>query len=143
MPFEKGRKKTGGRTKGGPKKKPTKLIDQLKDAGFNYVKELAKSLKDLPPAKKYDELRSLLPFMAPKLKEKEVDISEAPDEEASRPEKITDAELLEALSEPESRKEDKGSSPDPVAAGNSELQVPNPASPTDDLQNVDAEQTEE
>lgn len=91
MPFEKGRQKTGGRTKGGAGRKSTKLVDQLRDNGFNYLKELAIALKDIKELRNnfsgdaskltvemkkveeirhfYNEMKYLLPYMAPKLRE--------------------------------------------------------------------------
>jgi hypothetical protein len=70
------------------------LLEQLYEHGFDFVKELAKSLKDLPPGKKYDELRSLLPFVAPKIKDKEKDDTPpAPDSDDG----VSDADLLNAI----------------------------------------------
>lgn len=117
MPFEKGRQKTGGRQKGGPTRKAVKFVDQLNNAGFNYVKELAMTLKEMKdvchgitPAKDpvdalkkaaelkffYSELKSLLPYMAPKLREKEVETIDEPEDKApSAP--ISDEELLKVM----------------------------------------------
>ena len=122
MPFAKGREKTGGRVKGGKVRKSTKLVDQLKDYGFNYPKELAQALKDLPAAVKYAELKQLLPFMSPKLREREVELVDKADEVETNQKPITDDDLIKVMSngpEPKSR----ASRPAPVATRDIELQA--------------------
>jgi hypothetical protein len=70
--FQPGRKKTGGREKGvinNHTKLTGSLMDQLRACGFNFAKELARGLKALPIDQRYKELRGLLPYMAPQLKD--------------------------------------------------------------------------
>ena len=144
MPFEKGRQKTGGRKKGGAvtARKSKQLIDQLKDHGFNYVKELAACLKEQPfsISPKYLELKSLLVFMAPKLKEREVELV---DDDANLPaaKPITDADLLKVLDDgtPKTpKRRDEGS---PVAERNPVVEVP--ASTENNLPDVAGEQKQD
>lgn len=164
MAFEKGRAKTGGRQKGGPTRKATKFIDQLKVHGFNYPKEMAETLiaiKNLraeltDPAKAaaaatklaelkfyYTEIKSLLPVMAPKLREKEVEVVEDDSDPSAPPQKqVTDDELLKALGNgQETDNNSRPSNQDVLAAGNSQLQIPTGAS--EDLPNLVGEQEED
>lgn len=162
MPFEKGRQKTGGRTKSGPRQKASKFVDQLSNAGFNYVKELADTLKGLKELRTtatdqkkdpdaylkaielkffYSELKSLLPYMAPKLREKEVETTDEP-ETAAPSAPISDEDLLKALgngtaTEDLPRSRDKA----PLGAGNPKSQVPD--SPEENLSNLAGEQEED
>ena len=98
--FQPGRKKTGGRTKGEPTKAQLTngFKDRLKKHGFDFDKELAKALKLLcqgKPANQYPELKALLPFTYPKLKEIEPPELDTPASEL--PSAISTADLLEAL----------------------------------------------
>lgn len=164
MSFEKGRQKTGGRTKAGSVQKATKFVDQLKVGGFDYVKELAGALRDLKnlrdnfsgdPKKLteemkkveeirhfYSELRFLLPFMAPKLREKEVDTAE-PTEPNTPEAAISTDDILKALgngSESETKALPRPSDSHPVDAGSAELHVP--AGTELNLPDLDREQEE-
>lgn len=163
MAFEKGRQKTGGRTKGGPKQRSKKFVDQLTNAGFNYVKELALTLKDMKEIRNvfsgdpkklteemkkveeirhyYSELRFLLPYMAPKLREKEVETTDEPEDEApSAP--ISDEDLLKALGNgTETEDHSRPRNQAPVGAGDSKPQVP--ISPDENLSNMAGEQEED
>lgn len=154
MPFAKGRQKTGGRVKGGRVRKSTRLIDQLKDQGFNYVKELAACLKALPdkgiisplsssefPNSKYQELKSLLPYMAPKLREREVELVDLTTDvpQQNNPAAISDEDLLKALDNgTEQKSKPRASHPAPVAARSPELQAA--PRPEVDLQDMVVEQ---
>jgi hypothetical protein len=98
--FQPGRRKTGGRTKGEPTKAQltNAFKDRLKKHGFDFDKELAKALKLLcqgKPANQYPELKALLPFTYPKLKEIEPPELDTPASEL--PSAISTADLLEAL----------------------------------------------
>lgn len=99
MPFEKGRAKTGGRQKGGKTQRTTRFVDQLKNHGFNYVKELADCLKEkeFKLSSKYLELKSLLPYMAPRLREKDVEIGDNDGPSTLNTSAISDADLLKAM----------------------------------------------
>lgn len=137
--FVKGQKKIGGRKKGGAARKSTRLIDQLKDHGFNFVKEFALCLKSLPekgnvsplsnsefPGTKYSELKSLLPYMAPKLREREVELmdKEFPGGIQAQPATITDEELMKALDNGSDKQNNsRPSNPHPVAKRSLELQA--------------------
>ncbi len=138
MPFEKGRKKTGGRGSGSGNKQSAKLIDQLARHGFNYVRELAKALKDIPPADKYHELKLLLPFMAPKLKEREVELVD-PVQIKTNEKPISSEDLLKALDHGTERKpKPRPSSVPPVAERSIDIQTP--PSPEVNLQDLVGEQ---
>jgi len=98
--FQKGRKPTGGRVKGEPTKAQLTngFKDRLKKYGFDFDKELAKALRAMcrgTPAPQYDELKALLPYTYPKLKEIEP-ISMDDLHEPETP--ITTEQLLEAMS---------------------------------------------
>jgi hypothetical protein len=162
MPFEKGRQKTGGRTKGGSGRKATKFVDQLSGAGFHYVKELADTLKGLKELRTtatdqkkdpdayvkaielkffYNELKSLLPYMAPKLREKEVEVVE-PTEDMPTESSISSEDLLNALNgKPETENHPRASDPNPLGAGRPELQVP--SGTEENLSNLAGEQEED
>lgn len=94
--FQKGRKKTGGREKGEPLKSQLSgsSIDQMRKYGINVYKELARGLKALPVTARYQELRALLPYLIPKLKEIDP-ITTREEEQQEAP--ISTADLLEAM----------------------------------------------
>ena len=99
--FQKGMKKFpgSGRIKGEPVKSSLTngFKDQLKRYGFNYDKELARCLKELcegKPTPQYDELRALLPYTYPKLKEIDPPVGKAEIQETA----ISTERLLEAMS---------------------------------------------
>lgn len=103
--FQPGRKRTGGKEKGEPKKAQltTSFRDRLKFYGFNFDRQIALCLKKMclgKPVPQYSELRALLPYAYPKLKEIEPPEPTIPVQQAAP---MTDAELLEALNphEPE------------------------------------------
>lgn len=126
MPFEKGRPKTGGRQKGITNRRSTRFVDQLKDNGFNFVKELAECLKAQPftLSTKYLELKTLLPYMAPRLREKDVALSDPVDAPPVNPTAITDEALLRTFENGESKQPDpRASRPTSVAKGNPKLQA--------------------
>jgi hypothetical protein len=163
MPFQKGRTKTGGRKKGVPARKAVTFVGQLKDAGFNYVKELAdtlKCLKDLrtnaTDQKKdpdayvkalelkffYGELKSLLPYMAPKLREKEVETIDEPEIPGGPQKPISDEDLLKALGNgTETPTLPRTSNKTPLGAGNPKPQVPTSAN--ENLSDLAGEQEED
>jgi len=111
--FQPGRKKTGGREKGEPTKADLSgsSIDQMRKYGINVYKELARGLKALPVTARYQELRALLPYLIPKLKEIEPIVIRA-EEQQEAP--ISTADLLEAMKE-RGRKDEpiKPSAPEP------------------------------
>src|SRR5271157_51813 len=96
--FQKGRKKSGGRIAN--EKTLAQLTnvfkDRLRKYGFDYDKEMAKVLKSMcagTPAPQYAELRALLPYTYPKLKEVDPPTETPP--EQNNP--ISAADLMEAL----------------------------------------------
>lgn len=158
MPFEKGRKKTGGRQKGGPARKSTRFVDQLGHAGFSYVKELAEVLKAIKQLRNvapdpikaaelkffYTEMKYLLPYMAPKLKEKEVEVvthSEASAEAAKS--SVSTDDLLSALGhgKDDAKDHSRSSNPTSLGTGSTPLQVQ--ASAKTDLRDLAGEQEED
>jgi hypothetical protein len=105
--FQPGRRKTGGRVLGEPTKAhlTTAFRDRLKFYGFNFDRQFAQCLKKMclgQPTPQYSELRALLPYAYPKLKE--ID-PPAPTISGRAQAPITDAELLEAMRSHE-RKDD-------------------------------------
>ena len=161
MPFEKGRQKTGGKVKGdvNEKRKSSRFLERLKGYGFNYDAEMAQVLKDLRDLRTadrssgdairrieelkffYSELKSLLPYMTPKLKEKEVatvDLPETPSNES-----ISTDDILKALGNgsDQTQTQPRTSDPHPVGTGSAELSVP--ASTEEDLSNLVGEQEED
>jgi hypothetical protein len=84
--FQKGRKRTGGKEKGELKKADLTngFKDRLRRYGFNFDKEL----------NQYSELRALLPYTYPKLKEIEPPTVDVHDEPESA---ISTKDLLEAM----------------------------------------------
>lgn len=163
MPFAKGRQKTGGRQKGGPTRKAATFVGQLKDAGFNYVKELADTLKGLKELRTvatdqkkdpdayiratelkffYTELKSLLPYMAPKLREKEVETIDEPETPPEPQRPVSDEELIKAYTNGSETPTLPGTNRSKtLGTGNSKPQVP--ASTEENLQNMAGEQEEE
>lgn len=132
--------------KGGPVSKSPKLIDQMKRYGFNYAKELAFALKAAhsdDPLKRFGLLQDLLPYMVPKLREREVDTTEEDNGENKKEQsKISDADLLKALGSDEPR-EAKPVDTSPVGARPADVQVQDEAGAEKDLHDVDEEQGEE
>lgn len=124
--FQKGREKTGGRKKEAAQRvKP--LIEMLKDNGFNFSKELANALHQLPDGNlptgtKYAELMRLLPYMAPRLNERAVDVVDPTTEQAASAAPISDEAILESLknAKPKQSTGGRGS----VAPGNPSLEIP-------------------
>jgi hypothetical protein len=111
--FQKGCKRHpgAGRVKGEPTKNELTNIfkDRLKKYGFNFDKELARALKELchgKPAPQYGELKALLPFTYPKLKE--IDPPTAVQREQEAP--ISTEQLLEAMKSHERKDPALGSS---------------------------------
>lgn len=129
--FQPGRKRTGGKEKGEPKKAhlTTAFRDRLKFYGFNFDRQFALCLKKMclgKPAPQYAELRALLPYAYPKLKEIEPPEPVIPSVAVAP---MTDAELLEALNPHEPKEittESSGQSTDiasAMAAGDVDLQT--------------------
>lgn len=155
MPFQKGRQKTGGREKGAvmAARKSPKFSEQLSGHGFNYAKELAdvlKQIRDLgnsPPNPikaaelkyLYTELKSLLPYMAPKLREKEVEVVE-PTETTVSESAVSTQDILEAINGKQTKTNPRTSDSNPLGTGRSELQVS--SSTTEDSSDVGSEQEE-
>lgn len=145
MPFEKGRKKTGGRSKNSVStaRKSNQFRDRLKGHGFNYDAEMAQVLKDLKTLRSadrsssdairrieelkfyYSELKSLLPFMSPKLREKEVEVVEDQPEATPTEAAISTEDILKALGNgsDQPQAQPRTSDPNPVGAGSVELQA--------------------
>lgn len=134
--FQPGREKTGGMVAAPIKamRNSKRLIDRLKGYGFDYAKELATALRGIrdgssDPTKVklllayYDELKALLPYMAPKLKEKEVSTTddETPAFDESQ---ISSDDLLKAINGEQQTKDNKRASAEtPVEQGNISVQV--------------------
>lgn len=158
--FQPGRPKSGGRVSNEEKvrrleekiksmPKSAKLVDQLAVHGFDYYKALAQSIKAVVLTKRgttpeeveaykkvllvYDELKALLPFMSPKLREKEIDTTEPPANDPRTDVPISDDDLLKAYGG-NSETDSRTSNPPSVEPGNLELSVP--ASTEEDLRNV-------
>lgn len=117
--FQPGRRKTGGKEKGEPKKADltSGFKDRLRRYGFNFDKELATALKLMckgKPANQYSELRALLPYTYPKLKEIEPPMVDVRDEPEAA---ISTKDLLEALNKNERKDPTAG----PSSPGPSEL----------------------
>lgn len=70
---KKGTTKTGGRKKGTPNKKSLRLDKALHEAGFDYVEEFITAFHTLDSTDRIEALKVLLPYLAPKLKEMEVE----------------------------------------------------------------------
>lgn len=161
--FEKGRAKTGGRTKNNVNvaRRSNKFLERLKGHGFNYDAEMAQVLKDLKQLRTADrsssdairrieelkfyyvELKSLLPYMTPKLKEKEVIAADEP-ENPSEPSRasITDEQLIQAMSNGKSTETNsRTSDQDVLGARPPELQVS--AGTNENLPDVVGEQEED
>jgi hypothetical protein len=147
--FQPGRKKTGGREKGEPIKAnlTNAFKDRLKRYGFNFDKELAQALKLMchgKPAPQYSELRALLPYTYPKLKEIEPPTPED-SREAESP--ITTEALLEAMNG--SKRTDKALGPSGPRKGElptleeGRVDPQDATSPTGDLPVVAGEQEED
>lgn len=137
MPFVKGRKKTGGRTKGRSLKDSPRFIDQLQRYGLNTAKELARGLMALPEPQRYDALRQLLPYLIPKLKEIDPILEDSPDLNSP----VSTEALLEAMSH--NGRKPKGTKPIPdsvPAVEERSLAVQTPRSPEEHLSEVDREQ---
>lgn len=124
--FQKGRPKTGGRKKEAAQRvKP--LIEMLKDNGFNFAKEFANALHELPDGNlptgtKYAELMRLLPYMAPRLNEREVDVVDPATEQASAAAPISDEAILESLKN--AKPKQSGGGRGSVAPRNPSLEIP-------------------
>lgn len=124
MPFAKGRKKTGGRTKGGSFKTSKKFIDQLQRYGLNVARELAHGVMAIQdPIVRFNEIRRILPYLLPELKPIELKELEEDDNNPEVP--VTDAELLESL---DNGKPDESAKPSPndsstLEEGDSPLQA--------------------
>jgi hypothetical protein len=157
MPFQKGRQKTGGRTKGGAPRRWKRFLDQLSGAGFSYVRELAQTLLEIRDLRKnapdpvraaelkfyYGELKSLLPYMAPKLRDKEVEIDAAPPEPTIPESAISTKDLLSVFADngKETAVHQKPSDSPPLGTRSAELQLP--ASAEEDLRGLAGEQEED
>lgn len=124
--FQKGRDKTGGRKKESVQRVKS-FIELMKGVGFNYPKELADALRDLPlgsgPAgTKYTELMRLLPYMAPRLNEREIDVIDPTTEPAANAAPISDEAILESLKN--AKPKQSGGGRGSVAPGNPSLEIP-------------------
>ena len=125
MPFEKGRKKTGGRVKGGSFKTSRRFIDQLQRYGLNVAKELARGVMAMQdPVTRFNEVRRLLPYLIPELKP--IDQTE---DDLNNPEiPISSDDLLRALNNQDGRETEPAKpSADPipaVEAGNPIVEAP-------------------
>lgn len=125
--------------KGGSLRNSKRFIDQLQRYGLNTAKELANGLMALPPEARFEELRKLLPYLIPKLKEIDP-IDNDEQDSASAP--ISDEKLLEAL-KGNGRANTAPTKPSPspvpvVEARNPDVQTP--SRPEDDLREVGGEQ---
>jgi hypothetical protein len=68
MPFETGREKTGGRTKGTPNKKTTELREKLIQFTSDNFDEIMNDLKQLKPKDRIQQFIKLMEFAIPKAK---------------------------------------------------------------------------
>jgi hypothetical protein len=89
--FEKGRAKTGGRKRGSRNKSVYKFRDRLEAQGVDFEGALAEAIKT-KDVELIKALQSLLPYLQPKLKEREAPAEEpesTPEEEASTEELLS------------------------------------------------------
>lgn len=138
MPFEKGRKKTGGKVKGGSLKHSRRFIDQLQRYGLNVARELARGVMAIPdPVARFNEVRRLLPYLVPELKP--IDPVE---DDLNNPEiPISTEDLLGALNQNGRKPEPAKQSPDPlpiVEERSSDVEAP--VSSTGDPSEVDGDE---
>lgn len=138
--FQPGREKTGGRKKETVQRVKS-LYDLLKDNGFNFAKELARALHELPESgqptsTKYTELMRILPYMAPRLNERAIDIVDPTTEPAANVAPISDEAILESLKN--AKPKQSGGGRGSVAPGNPSLEIPR--SSEANLSNVVGEQ---
>lgn len=148
MPFQKGHKKFGGVTKGQKQNKnirPTgRLVDQLRDNGIDIAKEIARGLRSLAPDKRFTTIVfDLLPYLVPRLKEKQIDPAvEAAAAQAaamnSTPQ--TDEEIIKALENDGKQTDKRASNSTPVAKGL--ISLPDAPGPEVDLSDLAKEQEE-
>lgn len=89
---KKGAPKTGGRKKGTPNKNSSTFRASLDEVGFNLTAEYVKTLTELPADLKMSELRFLIKFLYPQLKETEA--PPAPDPTKSALEAVPTANLI-------------------------------------------------
>jgi hypothetical protein len=75
----KGSPKSGGRTIGTPNKRSVWLRDELENAGINWGEEMAQALAG-SDFKKAEILIALLPYLNPRMKDKEKE--DTPDEQS-------------------------------------------------------------
>ena len=152
MPFKKGKPKTGGRQKGSVNaaRKSTRFNDRLRGYGFNYEMKMAEMLKELCAGKAgpdrlvqlrfmYGELKELLPYMFPKLREKEVEQIDTPEAPVDTT-PMSDEDLMKAASgKPIKNNERERNTP---TVGTSEPSVQVPPSAAQDIPDVAGEQKE-
>jgi hypothetical protein len=138
MPFEKGRKKTGGKVKGGSLKHSRRFVDQLQRYGLNVARELAHGVMAMQdPIARFNEVRRLLPYLVPELKP--IDPVE---DDLNNPEiPISTEDLLGALNNNGRKSEPARPSTDPIPVveeRSSDVETPN--SPTGDSPEVDGDE---
>jgi len=138
MPFEKGRKKTGGKVKGGSFKNSKRFIDQLQRYGLNVAKELARGVLAIQdPTVRFNEVRRLLPYLVPELKPIDLPLDDENNPEAP----ISTEDLLGALANNGRQEKPDKPSTDPIPAVETRsVDVQVTSLPETDLPNMDGEQ---
>jgi hypothetical protein len=124
MPFQKGRKKTGGRVKGGSFKNSRRFVDQLQRYGLNVARELARGVMAIEdPVARFHTIEKILPYLLPELKP--IDPVE---DDLNNPEiPISTEDLLGALNNNGRKSEPIKPTSDPapiVETGNSDVEAP-------------------
>ena len=74
----KGLPKTGGRSKGTPNKRTLMFAEMLEAKGLDVIKEMKRAI-DSDNVDMFRALTDLIPYMAPKLLEREIDLNDAPE----------------------------------------------------------------
>src|ERR1700679_1828881 len=73
MQFQKGKEKTGGRTKGTPNRTNTAHRERLSALSDFFEETLKDDIKSLPPAERIKTWLAVQPYLAPKLSAERVD----------------------------------------------------------------------
>jgi len=101
MSFEPGRQKTGGRKKGVPNRKSLDFAKRLEELGVDPVKEIANRISSLNDADAVSAYSQLLPYLYPKRKSVEAEITLSPETVASMSDQDLIAKAKELIEEAE------------------------------------------
>lgn len=93
-----GQPKTGGRTRGTKNKKTIVLREKFAEAGFDFVAETMRALKEVGlPESRLEALVRLAPYFMTRLKEEEVSLSDLPVDTEDELDLMPTAQLLELV----------------------------------------------